>query len=164
MAGLDVLDIINEPTAAAIAYGVQKQFIDEQGRSSQRETSLVYDLGGGTFDVTLLEIDGQAYTAIATGGDVMLGGVDWDRRIADLVAEQFVNDHGGDPREDAIALQVLMREAEDGKRSLSAREDVRLRFAHEGQRVQVDLSRTQFEEMTGDLLDRTLMTTRRVMG
>ena len=164
MAGLDVLDIINEPTAAAIAYGVQKQFIDEQGRSSQRETILVYDLGGGTFDVTLLEIDGQAYTAIATGGDVMLGGVDWDRRIADLVAEQFVNDHGGDPREDAIALQVLMREAEDGKRSLSAREDVRLRFAHEGQRVQVDLSRTQFEEMTGDLLDRTLLTTRRVMG
>ncbi|MEE3283237.1 MAG: Hsp70 family protein, partial [Planctomycetota bacterium] len=70
----------------------------------------------------------------------------------------------GDPREDSIALEVVMREAEDGKRSLSAREDVRLRFAHEGQRVQLDLSRTQFEEMTGDLLDRTLLTTRRVMG
>ena len=163
MAGLDVLDIINEPTAAAIAYGVQQQFLDEQGRSSRRETILVYDLGGGTFDVTLLQIDGQAYTAIATGGDVFLGGIDWDRRIADLVAERFQAEHGVDPREDAIAMQTLLREAEDGKRSLSAREDVRLRFAHDGQRVQVDLSRGQFEESTGDLLDRTLLTTRKVM-
>ena len=163
MAGLDVLDIINEPTAAAIAYGVQQQFLDEQGCSSRRETILVYDLGGGTFDVTLLQIDGQSYTAIATGGDVFLGGIDWDRRIADLVAERFQAEHGVDPREDAIAMQSLLGEAEDGKRSLSAREDVRLRFAHDGQRVQVDLSRGQFEESTGDLLDRTLLTTRKVM-
>ena len=163
MAGLEVLDIINEPTAAAIAYGVQQEFLDERGRSSRRETILVYDLGGGTFDVTLLQIDGQAYTAIATGGDVLLGGIDWDRRIVDLVAEQFQAEHGVDVREDPITLQSLLREAEDCKRSLSVRDDARLRLAHEGQRVQVDLSRTQFEEATGDLLDRTLLTTRRVM-
>jgi molecular chaperone DnaK len=163
MAGLEVLDIINEPTAAAIAYGVQQEFLDERGRSSRRETILVYDLGGGTFDVTLLQIDGQAYTAIATGGDVFLGGIDWDRRIVDLVAEQFQAEHGVDLREDPITLQSLLREAEDCKRSLSVRDDARLRFAHEGQRVQVDLSRTQFEEATGDLLDRTLLTTRRVL-
>ena len=163
MAGLEVLDIINEPTAAAIAYGVQQQFLDEQGCSSRRETILIYDLGGGTFDVTLLQIDGQAYTAIATGGDVFLGGIDWDRRIVDLVAERFLAEHGVDPRDDAIALQSLLREAEDCKRSLSARDDVRLRFAHEGQRIQLDLSITQFEESTGDLLDRTLLTTRKVM-
>ena len=163
LAGLDVLDIINEPTAAAIAYGVQQQFLDEQGRSSQRETILVYDLGGGTFDVTLLQIEGQTYTAIATGGDVFLGGIDWDQRIADLVAERFLAEHGVDPRENAIAEQSLLHEAEDAKRTLSARDDVTLRFAHEGQRIQVDLSRGQFEELTGDLLDRTLLTTRKVL-
>ena len=163
MAGLDVLDIINEPTAAAIAYGVQQQFLDEQGRSRKRETVLIYDLGGGTFDVTLLEIDGGQYTARATAGDVYLGGIDWDQRIADFVAERFMAEHDVDPRQDAVALQSLRQAAEDAKRTLSARERTTLRFASEGQRIQADLSRDQFEELTGDLLDRTLLTVRRVL-
>jgi molecular chaperone DnaK len=78
LAGIDVLDIINEPTAAAIAFGVQQGFLTPQGESSRRETLLVYDLGGGTFDVTLMEIDGLHYRTIATAGDVYLGGMDWD--------------------------------------------------------------------------------------
>ena len=86
LAGLEVLDIINEPTAAAIAYGVQEGFLTDTGEARQKETILVYDLGGGTFDVTLMEIDGKNYTAIATAGDVEQGGIDWDRRLADYIA------------------------------------------------------------------------------
>lgn len=163
MAGLDVLDIINEPTAAAIAYGVQQQFLDEQGRSRRHETILVYDLGGGTFDVTLLEIDGERYTARATAGDVFLGGIDWDERLVDFAAERFTAEHGIDPRNDPAALQSLQQTAEDAKRTLSARDQVTLRFAWEGHRGQAELSRADFEELTGDLLDRTLLTVRRVL-
>jgi molecular chaperone DnaK len=86
LAGLDVLDIINEPTAAAIAFGVQQGFLTPRGESPHRETLLVYDLGGGTFDVTLMEIDGLHYRTIATAGDVYLGGMDWDQRLVDRVA------------------------------------------------------------------------------
>ncbi|MFP6769806.1 MAG: Hsp70 family protein [Planctomycetaceae bacterium] len=163
MAGLDVLDIINEPTAAAIAYGVQQQFLDAQGRSRRQETILVYDLGGGTFDVTLLEIDGEKYTARATAGDVFLGGIDWDQQLVDFAAERFVAEHGVDPRNDPAALQLLQQTAEDAKRTLSTREQVTLRFAWEGRRGQAELSRADFEELTGYLLDRTLLTIRQVL-
>ena len=89
LAGLKVIDIINEPTAAAIAFGVQQGFLTAKGEAKQKEKVLVYDLGGGTFDVTLMEIDGGHYNAIATAGDVYLGGMDWDQRIVDYVADEF---------------------------------------------------------------------------
>lgn len=163
LAGLDVIDIINEPTAAALAFGVQQGFVNAEGRTDQLETVLVYDLGGGTFDVTVMEIEGNDYRAIATAGDVYLGGVDWDQRIADHVAEQFQIQHGTDPRKDPSHRLRLLAEAEDAKRSLSMRDEVVIRFAMDGQRVEVSLDRDQFESLCGDLIDRTMFTTRRVL-
>jgi molecular chaperone DnaK len=159
LAGLEVIDIINEPTAAAIAYGVQQGFLSPKGEAKEHEKILVYDLGGGTFDVTLMEIDGNHYNAVATAGDVYLGGIDWDRRIADYVAHEFVKKNRGvNPVEHPAGLQRLLREADDAKRTLSAREQTTITFEHAGFVVQVPLSRSQFEEMTADLLDRTRFT------
>jgi molecular chaperone DnaK len=159
LAGLDVIDIINEPTAAAIAYGVQQGFLSARGEAKQHEKILVYDLGGGTFDVTLMEIDGNHYNAIATAGDVYLGGIDWDCRIADYVADQFAKKNRGiNPREHPAGFQRLLREADDAKRTLSVREQTTIIFEHAGDMVQVPLTRKQFEEMTADLLDRTRFT------
>lgn len=163
LAGLEVLDIINEPTAAAIAFGVMQGFLTPKGESRQRETILVYDLGGGTFDVTLMEINGQQYDAVATAGDVYLGGIDWDMRIVDFVSESFKENFGVDPREDEQAVQALMSEAEDAKHALSAREEVNIQFAHDGNRLRVQLSRDQFESMAGDLVDRTALTVKKVL-
>jgi molecular chaperone DnaK len=163
LVGLDVLDIINEPTAAAISFGIQQGFLNARGESSQRETVLVYDLGGGTFDVTLMDIEGERYTARATGGDVYLGGIDWDQRIADYVAEQFRDKFAFDPRDDEQAKQALLVEAEDAKHALTARSLVNIQFAHDGKRLRVPLSREQFEELTGELVDRTILTVRRLM-
>jgi molecular chaperone DnaK len=159
LAGLEVVDIINEPTAAAIAYGVQQGFLSPKGEAKEHEKILVYDLGGGTFDVTLMEIDGNQYNAVATAGDVYLGGIDWDRRIADYVAREFVKKNRGvNPVEHPAGLQRLLREADDAKRTLSAREQTTITFEHAGFMVQVPISRGQFEEMTADLLDRTRFT------
>jgi len=159
LAGLEVLDIINEPTAAAIAYGVQEGFVTATGEAREKETILIYDLGGGTFDVTLMEIDGKDYTAIATAGDVQLGGIDWDRRIVDYVAGVFAEKNGGlDPRNCPAGYQRLLREAEDAKRTLSARDQTTITFEYEGRIARVPISRQQFEEMTADLLDRTRFT------
>ena len=163
LAGLEVLDIINEPTAAAIAFGVQQGFLTPKGESRQRETILVYDLGGGTFDVTLMEIDGQQYTAVATAGDVYLGGIEWDMRIVDFVEEKFKEKFDVDLREDEQAFQSLISECEDAKHALSARPEVNIQFAHDGNRLRVPLSRDQFEAMTDDLLDRTTITVQKVM-
>jgi molecular chaperone DnaK len=163
LAGLSVLDIINEPTAAAIAYGVQSGFVTETGEVRAPETILVYDLGGGTFDVTLMKIEGNAYTALATDGDVQLGGIDWDQRIVQYLAETFMEKHRVDPRQDPAAIQVLMREAEDAKRALSTRNSVTIRFAHQGRRIQVVLSREEFEALTADLVQRTLFTVEKLL-
>ena len=163
IAGLNVVDIINEPTAAALAYGVQQGFLNPEGRSESLESVLVYDLGGGTFDVTLMDIKGNDYKAVGTAGDVYLGGVDWDNRIVDHVAEQFVIQYGIDPRKDPSARQRLVAEAEDAKRSLTQREEVTIRFAVDDNRIQVPLNRSEFESMCGDLIDRTLLTTRRAL-
>ncbi len=159
LAGLEVIDIINEPTAAAISYGIQKGFLSPKGESRDKERLLVYDLGGGTFDATLMEIDGTHYNAIATAGDIYLGGIDWDQRIADYLAEAFMKKNRGiDPRENPAGLQRLLREAEDAKRTLSARDQATVTFEHGGDVVRVPITRQQFEEMTVDLLDRTRFT------
>jgi molecular chaperone DnaK len=163
LAGLNVLDIINEPTAAAICYGVQQGFLSQEGASSGREQILIYDLGGGTFDVTVMEIDGTSYRAIATAGDVYLGGVDWDERLGDHIAEAFVAEHGVDPRRDEIGNQALLLKAGEAKHSLTSRESVTLFFNYDGRRLKMDISRAEFEEMTSDLLDRTMMTVRQVL-
>jgi molecular chaperone DnaK len=159
LAGLEVIDIINEPTAAAIAYGVQQGFLSAKGEAREHETILVYDLGGGTFDVTLMDIDGTHYEAVATAGDVYLGGIDWDQRIADYIAAEFMKKNRGiNPKEHPAGFQRLLREADDAKRTLSVREQTMITFEHAGYVVQVPLTRQKFEEMTADLLDRTRFT------
>ncbi len=164
LAGLQILDIINEPTAAAIAFGYQVGFLDEKGQAKQKETILVYDLGGGTFDVTVMEIAGTDFTALATGGDVFLGGVDWDRRLAEHIGNKFRDKHHGfDPRQDASGNQRLLKEAEDTKRALSAREQVTVTFEHVGQGIRLPITRVEFEEMTADLLERTRFTIKSVL-
>ena len=163
LAGLKILDIINEPTAAAIAYGVQAGFVTETGQAKQAENVLVYDLGGGTFDVTLMQLEGSHYTAVSTDRDVQLGGIDWDRRIVDFVAEHFQEQHGFDPRQDPIALQMLLQEAEDAKRALTNRTSVTIRFTHQNKRIQIALTREEFEALTSDLLQRTIFTVERLL-
>ncbi len=164
LAKINVLDIINEPTAAAIAFGVERGFLSGEGGADSPETILLYDLGGGTFDVTLMRLEGHDYTALATAGDVYLGGIDWDRRIVDHVAEAFSKEHGFiDPRKDDSALLRLCKEAEDAKRALSAREEVNIAFEHDGRLSRIRLTRDQFESLTVDLLERTRFTVKKLL-
>ena len=163
MAGLDVLDIINEPTAAAIAYGYHQGILNDQHEVSGRQRILVYDLGGGTFDVTVMEIEGKDFNTLATDGDVLLGGRDWDQRILEFVVEKFIAEHEVDPREDPCAAGRLWRECEDAKRTLSAREKAAVACDYQGKALRVELSREKFQELTRDLMDRTEFTTRQTL-
>jgi len=159
MAGFDVLDIINEPTAAAVAFGFQHGFLTARHEIDKPMRVLVYDLGGGTFDVTVMEIRAGDFTALATDGDVHLGGYDWDQRLVDLVAEGFIREHFLDPREDPSTAAKLWRECEDAKRTLSAREKASVACDYQARSARVEVTRQQFEEATLDLLDRTRFTT-----
>ena len=159
MAGFDVLDIINEPTAAAVAFGFQHGLIEPGQSSGEPMRILVYDLGGGTFDVTVMEMHRGQCVALATDGDVHLGGYDWDQRLVDLVAEKFIGEHYLDPREDASTAAKLWRECEDAKRTLSARDRASAACDYQGRSSRVEITREQFEEATQDLLDRTRFTT-----
>ncbi len=161
IAGFDVLDIINEPTAAAIAYGFQKGFLNPDGGEKKR--ILVYDLGGGTFDVTVMETDGRDFVALATDGDVRLGGRDWDDRLVDFVAEKFMAEHRHDPREEPNSLGRLWRSCEDAKRTLSVRNKTTINCDYRGLATLVELTRNEFEDMTTDLLGRTEFTARQTL-
>ncbi len=145
MAGFEVLDIINEPTAAAIAHGFLKGFLNRQGESNAPRKLLVYDLGGGTFDVTVMEIKDHEFLALATDGDVQLGGQDWDQRLVDFVAADFVRTYGLDPREDPNTAGRLWRECEDAKRTLSARTKVSISCDYRSQAARVEITREKFE-------------------
>jgi molecular chaperone DnaK len=158
MAGFEVMDIINEPTSAAVAFGFQQGYLDKHGSSKEPQHVLVYDLGGGTFDVTVMEIRGTEFIALATDGDVRLGGYDWDQRLVDLVAEQFIRQFYVDPREDPRAAGKLWRECEDAKRTLSARPKAIVPCEYRGFSARVEVTRQQFDEATQDLLDRTRFT------
>lgn len=151
IAGLDVLRIINEPTAAALAYG-----LDKQGS----ETILVFDLGGGTFDVSILEVGDGVVEVKATNGDTHLGGDDWDQRIVDYIADEFKRENGIDLRGDRQALQRLKEAAEKGKIELSSvmETEINLPFitadASGPKHLMVKVSRAKFEQLTEDLLQR----------
>ncbi len=158
MAGFQVLDIINEPTAAAVAFGFQ-QGLFQSGQTGDRVRNvLVYDLGGGTFDVTAMEIRDGEFIALATDGDVQLGGHDWDQRLVDLVAEGFIREHLADPREDPLATARLRLACEDAKRTLSARQRASVACDYQGRSARVEITREQFEGATLDLVDRTRFT------
>ncbi|MEV7616672.1 molecular chaperone DnaK, partial [Streptomyces sp. NPDC089799] len=150
IAGLNVLRIVNEPTAAALAYGLDK---DDQ-------TILVFDLGGGTFDVSLLEIGDGVVEVKATNGDNHLGGDDWDQRVVDYLVKQFANGHGVDLSKDKMALQRLREAAEKAKIELSSSTETTINLPYitasaEGPlHLDEKLTRAQFQQLTSDLLER----------
>jgi molecular chaperone DnaK len=157
LAGLEVLDIINEPTAAAIAYGHQLGFLDRAGHPAGGSPLrvLVYDLGGGTFDVTIVEIRPRGFKVRATDGDTGLGGKDWDDRLIDLAAERFRQRFREDPRDNPVSLQELRLAVEAAKRTLTERGKATLYVNHLGERLKVEVTREEFEKATADLLERT---------
>lgn len=148
LAGLDVLKIINEPTAAALAYG-----LDHLG-SNQR--CLVFDLGGGTFDVTIISIEGNDIRVKSTDGDHQLGGKDWDDRLMQHVAEAFKSKHGIDPMTDIIARHDLRSRCVSAKLSLTMRPEVKIDFRFKGRPLRISITRDEFEALTADLLQRTV--------
>ncbi|MGH2656644.1 MAG: molecular chaperone DnaK [Actinomycetota bacterium] len=148
IAGLEVLRIINEPTAASLAYGLDKQGTDQ--------TILVFDLGGGTFDVSLLEIGEGVFEVKSTAGNTKLGGDDWDQRIIDWIVKEFQNAHGVDLSKDRIALQRLKDAAEKAKIELSqvSQTSINLPFITEGPlHLDMSLSRSEFERMSEELVE-----------
>ena len=154
IAGLDVLRIVNEPTAAALAYGLDK--------AEKEETILVFDLGGGTFDVSLLEIGDGVVEVLATAGDNELGGDDWDNRVVEWLVDKFKSQNGVDLSKDKMAMQRLREAAEKAKIELSSAQQASINLPY----ITVDseknplfldetLTRTEFQKITSDLLDRT---------
>lgn len=154
IAELNVMAIINEPTAAAITYGVTDD--------SQNKTVLVYDLGGGTFDITMINIKPGEIRVVVTGGDHNLGGRDWDEKILMYLADQYQSETGTPDNilEDAETFQELSLAAERAKKLLSAKEKAPVAVNYMGERVRVELTREKFDELTEDLLTRTIDLTR----
>jgi molecular chaperone DnaK len=157
LAGLEVLGIINEPTAAAVAYAYQQRLQGQQ-QESPAETIMVYDFGGGTFDVSILRIEGRKFSTLATDGDIQLGGCDFDERLADYLAERFVEKHGIDPRGHAGSMHRLWKVAQDAKHRLTGSTKVTAVCTHAGLRVGVEVTRETFEELIDPLIERTLNT------
>lgn len=161
IAGLEVLRIINEPTAAALAYGLEK---------GEDHTILVYDLGGGTFDVSILELGDGVFEVKATSGNNRLGGDDFDNRIIDYLVSEFKKSHGVDLNKDKMAMQRLKEAAEKAKHELSsvATTNVNLPFitatAEGPQHMDITLSRAKFEELISDLIEKTMGPTRQALA
>jgi molecular chaperone DnaK len=157
LARLNVLSIINEPTAAAIAYGLSSD--------AEKRTVLVYDLGGGTFDVTVVEASSEVIRAVATGGDRELGGADWDAMLKDLILDRFREQcpDAEDPENDAEAVGELGKTAEEAKKSLSRTTKYGMSFTANTARASFDITRQEFEERTEDLVERTLRYTELVL-
>src|SRR6187551_3786664 len=154
IAGMNVLRIVNEPTAAALAYGLDK--------GEKEQTILVFDLGGGTFDVSLLEIGEGVIEVKATSGDNHLGGDDWDQRIIDWLVDRFKAAHGIDLSKDKMAMQRLREAAERAKIELSSQQQTSINLPYITQDAEKNplfldesLSRAEFQKITSDLLDRT---------
>ena len=146
IAGLNVLQVLNEPTAAALAYGID--------RLGSHQNVFVFDLGGGTFDVTVMEVSESAIKMIATNGDHRLGGKDWDDQIIRYIAENFDLEHGENPLTDLHAYQDLQTIAISAKESLSQRQKARIICGYNGKTTRVELTRETFEELTAELLEK----------
>ncbi|MDY4041138.1 MAG: molecular chaperone DnaK [Collinsella sp.] len=152
IAGLNVKRIVNEPTASALAYGLDKK--------DKEQKVLVFDLGGGTFDVSLLDLADGVFEVLATNGDNHLGGDDWDQRVIDWLADKFQQDNGIDLRQDPMALQRLKEAAENAKKELSAAQQAQINLpfitadATGPKHLDYTLTRAEFEKITRDLLER----------
>lgn len=157
IAGLNVIGIIPEPVAAALQYGITG--------GAEGRTVLVYDLGGGTFDVSLIRVGQDRVEVVVVGGDHHLGGADWDDRLFEHLLEAAVQQLGDDDlRDDASELEDLRQRAEKLKRDLTSREQVAVQVRHGGDTAKVQVTRAQFEEMTRDLLEETLRITERTLA
>ena len=162
IAGLQVERIINEPTAAALAYGIDKEDIDQ--------TILVYDLGGGTFDVSILDIGDGTFEVIATAGDNQLGGDDFDEKIIEYMVQEFRKENGIDLSQDKMALQRLKDAAEKAKKDLSgvSQTQISLPFITAGEagplHLELTLSRAKFNELTADLVEKTMLPVRQALS
>jgi molecular chaperone DnaK len=157
IAGLNVIDILDEPSAAALAYSFRPN------ETQKNQTVLVYDLGGGTFDVTLVKLTPKRFQVLGVEGDVRLGGRDWDDRLAEFVAKRFAEKFGEDPRNDEQTKVGLYAACERAKRTLSKVEQASITCNHDGRKLTVPISRTEFETLTRDLLTRTRLTTTSVL-
>jgi molecular chaperone DnaK len=147
IAGINVMRIINEPTAAALSYGYE--------RIQKPQNILVYDLGGGTFDVTIMQASKGEIKVIATGGDKNLGGFDWDNEIMNFLNDEFKNQGGVDLFEEPVLEQDLRDKSEIAKKTLSTREKTSIFISAGGKNLSIDLTREQFESLTAPLLNRT---------
>ncbi len=162
IAGLDVKRIINEPTAASLAYGLDKE--------DTHQKILVYDLGGGTFDVSILELGDGVFEVLATSGNNRLGGDDFDNALVNYIADNFAKEHGVDLRQDRMALQRLREAAEKAKKELSASQttNINLPFisvtAEGPLHLNMDITRAKFEQLIGDLVDKTIEPMKRAMS
>ena len=156
IAGLNVRAILNEPTAAAISYGME---------SAKDETVLVYDLGGGTFDITMIDINDNEIHVVCTGGDHMLGGRNWDDRIVDYLVEQACPDaaDAASLRQDGELMQGLYLKAESAKQTLSRLESMNIPVTTCSGRAKIEVTRATFERLTSDLLDSTISLTREML-
>lgn len=161
IAGLEVLRIINEPTAAALAYGMDKE---------ANQKIMVFDLGGGTFDVSLLEISDGVFEVLATNGDTRLGGDDFDQRVIDWMADQFQREHGIDLRRDKMVLQRLRDAAEKAKIELSGMTSTSINLpfitatAEGPLHFEATLTRSEFDRITADLVERTMIPTKKALA
>ena len=164
IAGLNVVDIINEPTAATLTYAWHRGELGAAKHSFDRpHQALVYDLGGGTFDVTVVRYTPTHFQVLATDGDVQLGGVDWNDRILEHVAREFQSRHGVDIRTSPATMQMLRHDCDQAKIGLTEDSQTSIMCRHEGKSVSVTITREQFEDMTADLLQRTIDTTEQVL-
>ena len=162
IAGLDVKRIINEPTAASLAYGIDK--------AEDSQKILVYDLGGGTFDVSILELGGGVVEVLATNGDTKLGGDDFDDCLLNYMADTFSQENGIDLRQDKMAMQRLKEAAEKAKKELSSAttSNVNLPFITVSEagplHLNMDITRAKFEQLTAHLVERTIEPMRKAMA
>ncbi|MBI1903277.1 MAG: Hsp70 family protein [Planctomycetia bacterium] len=162
IAGLNVIDIINEPTAATLTYA-WKTGILGRGAEEEPRKALVYDLGGGTFDVTVVTFTSTRFRVLATDGDVQLGGVDWDNRLSEYVCEQFEAKHAVNPRDSKIDMRILRNDCDTAKMALSEANQAMITFRYKGQSIAVQITRELFEELAADLFQRTVDTTELVL-
>jgi molecular chaperone DnaK len=172
IAGLKVADVLNEPTAAALANAF-REYLERGGKAGRFDlaevadaiptTTLVFDLGGGTFDVTVIRIDGNNFDVLATGGEVRLGGVDFDERLLSYYADEFARRYGADPRDDPGTALRIRNTCELAKRALSIRTETVVVAEHFSRRLSMPLTRGMFNELTADLLSRMQLSTEMVL-
>ncbi|RMG40156.1 MAG: Hsp70 family protein [Planctomycetota bacterium] len=161
--GLNVIDIINEPTAATLGHAWQRGELGRLDLPEDERTVLVFDLGGGTFDVTLVRYTPRRFRVLATDGDVLLGGLDWTQRMAEYCCDRFCEWFAADPREDPQSFSEVLRACEAAKRALSRRPRAIVSIHHDGRNVDVEFTDELLQQLTADLLQRTLDTTERVL-